>query len=59
MRERIFEPFYTTKAGRPGAGMGVGLAVCKDIVESLRGRLDFETEEGEGTRFTVRVPMAG
>ncbi|PIU63693.1 MAG: hypothetical protein COS85_15420 [Armatimonadetes bacterium CG07_land_8_20_14_0_80_59_28] len=39
--------------------MGVGLAVCKDIVESLRGRLDFETEEGEGTRFTVRVPMAG
>ena len=54
--DRIFEPFYRsprTKAS--AAGIGVGLAVCKRIVEAQHGRLWAQPREGGGSNFGVRV----
>ncbi|NQT85870.1 HAMP domain-containing histidine kinase [bacterium] len=54
--ERIFTPFFTTKL--PGKGMGLGLAVCREIVSRLQGRITVECGPGRGTAFVVRVPCA-
>lgn len=57
VRERIFEPFVTTKA----RGTGLGLAICKKIVEEHGGTIGLDNEAGGGTRFTITLPatMAG
>jgi signal transduction histidine kinase len=56
VRDRIFEPFFTTKG--VGQGTGQGLAISRTIVTSGHGgALDFETEEGWGTRFSMRLPV--
>ena len=52
-RERLFEPFFTTKP----RGVGLGLAVTKRLVEAHNGSIDVVTEEGQGTRFTVVLPV--
>lgn len=52
VRDRVFVPNFTTK----GSGMGLGLAMSKNIVESASGRIAFETEEGVGTTFSVWLP---
>jgi signal transduction histidine kinase len=54
IQDRLFEPFFTTKP--VGRGTGLGLSVCKQLVERHQGKLDFETEEGQGTTFTISVP---
>jgi len=56
VRGRIFEPFFTTKA--PGKGTGLGLSICQRIVTELGGTLTFESEEGHGATFIVRLPVA-
>ncbi len=53
LTERIFQPFFTTKA----AGTGLGLAVVKRIVEAHHGELTLTSRPGEGARFTVRLPV--
>jgi signal transduction histidine kinase len=56
---RIFEPFFTTKTGPDASGLGgtgLGLAVCRDIVEAHHGRLRAESRVGQGTTFTLRLP---
>ncbi|HLM68379.1 MAG TPA: HAMP domain-containing sensor histidine kinase [Longimicrobium sp.] len=53
--ERIFQPFVSTK----GKGMGLGLAICREIVEAHAGRLEVDSQPGEGTTFTLHVPLYG
>ena len=53
--ERIFEPFFTTRA--PGQGTGLGLAVCRGIVEGMGGSLGVRSRPGD-TEFELRLPEA-
>jgi hypothetical protein len=57
VRPRIFEPFFTTKGKLATGGLGLGLSVCKSLVESMRGRLAFETQIGAGTVFRITLPL--
>lgn len=54
IRDRITEPFFTTK--ETGEGLGLGLAISRAIVEDLGGRLDFAAGAGGGSVFTVILP---
>lgn len=51
----IFQPFHSTK----GKGMGLGLAICREIVEAHAGRIEVESAVGQGTTFIVRLPLYG
>ncbi|MBN2496517.1 MAG: hybrid sensor histidine kinase/response regulator [Deltaproteobacteria bacterium] len=55
VQPNVFEPFFTTK--EVGQGTGLGLAICYRIVQEHGGRLDFSSREGQGSVFTVRVPV--
>ena len=49
----IFEPKFTTKSG----GMGLGLGISKNIIESLGGRITFKSEQNIGTNFYIFIPL--
>ena len=49
----IFQPFVSTK----GKGMGLGLAICREIVEAHQGRLEVESAPDVGTTFRIRLPL--
>ena len=51
---RAFDTFFTTKAA--GRGTGLGLAVCRTVVERLGGQIVLETRPGEGCRCDVVLP---
>jgi nitrogen fixation/metabolism regulation signal transduction histidine kinase len=53
VRSKIFTPNFTTKT----SGTGLGLAMCKGIVEQSKGDIWFETKVGEGTMFYVKLPV--
>lgn len=55
-RERCMDPFYTTKP--VGEGTGLGLSILYGIVKDFRGRVEIESEEGEGTVFRIRIPLS-
>lgn len=58
---RIFERFYQvdkSRAHAPGGGLGLGLAITKEIVEAHRGAINVESVVGLGTRFNVRLPLS-
>jgi len=51
--DHIFKPFFSTKSG----GMGLGLAICKSIVEAHGGKLTVASGDQSGTTFTVVLPL--
>jgi two-component system NtrC family sensor kinase len=51
----IFNPFFTTKPS--GSGTGLGLSICYNIMEKLKGTIEVESRRGEGSIFTVNVPL--
>jgi two-component system, NtrC family, nitrogen regulation sensor histidine kinase NtrY len=53
IRDRVFEPNFTTKT----SGSGLGLAICKKIIEAHDGDIRFETRDDEGTDFFVEIPV--
>ncbi|MEO6718744.1 MAG: HAMP domain-containing sensor histidine kinase [Ferruginibacter sp.] len=55
LRSKIFTPNFTTKT----SGTGLGLAMCKSIVEQSKGNIWFETETGRGSVFFVELPLIG
>lgn len=57
---KIFEPFFTTKQSdeHGQGGTGLGLAFCRDVIEEHRGRMRVESTVGQGTTFTLRLPLA-
>jgi len=53
---RIYDPFFTTKA--IGHGTGLGLSITYGIVREHDGTIDCDSSVGQGTRFTLRFPLA-
>jgi two-component system NtrC family sensor kinase len=54
-QRKIFEPFYTTKSD--GRGTGLGLSVSLGIIEKMGGTITVESKVGEGSTFTVKLPI--
>jgi hypothetical protein len=54
VRNRLFKPFVSTKAG----GFGIGAFEARELVRAMHGRLEVESREGLGSRFSVRLPLA-
>ena len=52
---RAFDPFYTSR----GAGTGLGLPICKKLVEAHGGRIELDSREGRGTQFLLSFPKDG
>lgn len=53
VRNRLFTPFVSTKAG----GFGIGAFEARELVRAMNGRLEVESREGLGSRFSVRLPL--
>lgn len=56
VRDRIFEPFFTTKA--VGEGTGQGLIITQSVMKRHGGSIEFESTEGRGTTFILRLPLS-
>ncbi len=54
VRNRLFKPFVSSKPG----GFGIGAFEARELVRAMRGRLEVESREGLGSRFSVRLPLA-
>jgi two-component system NtrC family sensor kinase len=55
LQARIFEPFFTTKP--PGVGTGLGLSLCRGIIEGHGGTISMQSQLGQGTVFQVELPV--
>ncbi len=57
IRDKVFEPFYTTKRGNKRRGSGLGLSIVHGIIKDHKGYIDLESEVGEGTTFYLYLPV--
>ena len=55
IREKIFDPFYTTKG--VGKGTGLGLSISQSIIEKHKGNIKVKSENGKGTEFIISIPV--
>jgi len=55
VQAHLFEPFFTTK--EVGKGTGQGLSIAHNVIKAHGGKLEYVTEIGKGTTFTVRLPI--
>jgi signal transduction histidine kinase len=55
LRERVFEPFFTSK--KPGEGTGLGLTVCRTIIDRHGGSIRVDSPPDGGCRFVVTIPL--
>ncbi len=53
--DKIFDPYFTTRKD----GTGLGLTIVRQIVETHNGNIQVESKQNTGTRFTIRLPVAG
>jgi hypothetical protein len=56
IKDKIFEPFFTTGIGGPKSGLGLGLAITKDIINAMDGTIDFTSEKNKETIFNISIP---
>ena len=56
---KIFDPFFSTKSAdaQGQGGSGLGLAVCREIIETHKGRIRVDSALGKGTTFTLKFPL--
>ena len=54
IRTKLFKPFVSSKPG----GFGIGAFEARELIRAMQGRLDVESREGQGSRFTVHLPLA-
>lgn len=55
IKDKIFQPFFTTKP--TGSGTGLGLSLSYDIIKAHRGEIKVESTENTGTIFTIQIPV--
>ncbi len=55
LRKMIFDPFFSSKPGEKGTGLG--LWICRNIVEHMGGTIELESQEGQGAKFIVTLPI--
>ena len=53
--EKVFDPFFTTRG--VGEGSGLGLTICRDIIQKHGGRVELVSRYGRGTRVEVLLPI--
>jgi signal transduction histidine kinase len=57
-QQKVFEPFYRGNQGRRfKQGMGLGLSIARDLIEAHGGRISLESIPGEGSLFTIHLPL--
>ncbi len=58
--KRVFQPFYRVRDAKRGAtgGVGLGLAIARYLVTRHGGTIDVQSEKGQGSTFTIRLPAA-
>jgi two-component system sensor histidine kinase KdpD len=59
LADKIFEKFYRLPGERAGGGAGLGLAICRGVVEAHGGRIWVDTRDGGGARFSFNLPIEG
>jgi len=55
IKDKIFQPFFTTKP--TGSGTGLGLSLSYDIIKAHGGKIEVESEENRGTDFIITLPL--
>jgi signal transduction histidine kinase len=57
IKDKIFDPFFTTGMGGSDSGLGLGLAITKDIITAMRGQINFENINPKGAKFYISIPL--